>query len=38
MIISRVTAKLYEIIKDLSERKVNDKKFIFNSKTLEKKI
>ncbi len=37
IIISRVTAKLYEIIKDLSDRKVNDKKFIFNSKTLEKK-
>ena len=37
MIISRVTSKLYEIIKDLSERKINDKKFIFITKTLEKK-
>ena len=37
IIVSRVTTKLYEIIKDLSGRKVNDKKFIFKSKTLEKK-
>ena len=32
IIISRVTAKLYEIIKDLSDRKVNDKKL--NSKLI----
>ena len=35
--VSRVTAKLYEIIKDLINRKIYNKKIIFNSELLEKR-
>ena len=37
IIISRVTSKLYEIIKELTTEKLHNKKIIFNSKLLEKK-
>ena len=37
IIISRVTSKLYEVIKDLFNRQIHDKKIILNSGVLEKK-
>ena len=37
IIISRVSAKLFEVINDLIARKLNNKKIIFNSSALEKK-
>ena len=37
IIISRVTAKLFEVINELIVRKLNEKKIIFNSNTLDKK-
>ena len=38
IIISRVTAKLFEVINELIVRKLNEKKIIFNSNTLDKKL
>ena len=37
ILISRVTSKLYEIIKELTAEKLHNKRIIFNSKLLEKK-
>ena len=38
IIISRVTSKLYEVIKDLFNRQIHDKKIILNSGVLEKNL
>tara|TARA_Y100001970_G_scaffold237377_1_gene297815 strand:- start:18814 stop:19809 length:996 start_codon:yes stop_codon:yes gene_type:complete len=37
ILVSRVTSKLFEIVKDLTEKNISNKKIILNSETLDKK-